>query len=190
MKKWSKALITFLLFCHNTVEGQTYYYNVDQKINNDTGVRESYGYGYIYITFTNNKNSFYQSDSKGNQLIPNSRKKELGGSVQRQKLVSYVMGYNMFGPLTNSQICPVLRECDGIFNYNAQSNTRYQYCDYYYDYYLSVMSGGNRSIDEQGYLYVCFSKDYSNIYISSTDGNYEYVGKRVSDPNQAPSEMY
>lgn len=172
-----KLLICILFICAfgNVADAQTYYYKLTEKVDPQTGVRESY-YRQIYVTFTQEFRYCYESDKNGRSLDAYSPREmtiqdgmglPFGNSFQRQK-------------------------CDYTFQYIGKNNNMFQYrCKY--EIIVTTGFGIYSSVKSDTYYhYVNFSTDFKRINIQKDSGGSIIVGELATPPGQAsaPTQMW
>ena len=188
MKKLLLSAFTLLLCLSGVC--QTYYYECVSEENPETGMRERYN-GSFYLTFTGGGYNFYQADRTGAQMGGYSRREELGKDSIYQRVETYVMYYNMFGPVMGTRT--IYLGCDGVFSRNGWKNDMMRFTASRYEYYYTL--NGNVKSDK-GYLEVLVSSDYSTVQFINLN-TFSHKGwlitaKRKNSPDNpgSPTQMW
>ena len=158
-----------LLMFSGMAFSQTYYYKVLYKVNPSTGERKEASGGF-YVTFTNNKQNCYESDSEGFQINYFSSNKFLTPQA------TYM-----------SALGPGTTESTGVYTYHQRNSKVVTYklaVSYSYPQPMTLSR-----TTTTGYWYVSFSPDYSRVNAGDKD---IIVGERSYEPGSAPtpSSMY
>lgn len=155
-------LILCLFVAANTVSAQTYYYKFLYAVNPETGEKTK-EYGDVYVTFSNNKKTCYESDENG-----------------------YAKRDTEYNHLRPSRYSAAMAECssDGIFRYFSNSNDVITY-RLEYTVYFGMYNIFTTRVSEKHYRYLNFSKDLSRLNIVYGDTKI-VVAERTYKPGEEP----